>query len=494
MKTVAAAMSMVMLLTSITAPTTSYAQEFRALWLKRPVSTAVSVMAPAEKWRTIARVRASTNERFSVEYMAGPRWITLGREAAALVPGLTSAQMSDLMQIPRRDSTFVFARYVPQQSRLVINAIRVEQRGAYLYLEHAYFSPYHGEHWAASRAFLTENERRDTSRAGRNPFAAFMHTSRADPTFHNVGWDAALVATGKAMKHFGAAYSVVSVQNLKMTQSQETSGGLLTKKTTIKVEGYAVPTWFVGLPTTVQTWGHSAAICVVPTVDAYHPDTGELMSNGCPDPALVAYSGVSFDQAKGTLFPSGEEHIYHWEKTEGGFTVLFFTAVIMAAAFFAGPQLFAMVTDVGLGTTIGGLSGVEAAAIAGTAYAGGSIITTSGPASLTDVKEGVFGSIGSGVRLADEQSSQQQKNASQILVERHLKEELTSVCGATGLLCNTKSVANSVTPQLNTVQFGGHQQGVRTRLSYCMQTLGLPATSEAVQKCLVPPNPPIEVP
>jgi hypothetical protein len=65
----------------------------------------------------------------------------------------------------------VFARYVPQQSELVINAVKIEE-GRDGFEPYQTYSPYHGERWAYSRAFLTDAEMADTSRSGRNPSAS----------------------------------------------------------------------------------------------------------------------------------------------------------------------------------------------------------------------------------------------------------------------------------------------------------------------------------
>jgi hypothetical protein len=59
----------------------------------------------------------------------------------------------------------------------------------------------------------------------------------------------------------------------------------------------------------------------------------------CPDDKLIAFAGVSFDQWNGGTMPSDPEHIYHWQQTKSGFTVMFFTLLVMAAAFVVGPEI-----------------------------------------------------------------------------------------------------------------------------------------------------------
>ena len=494
----------IMLITSTTLPHAAAAQEFKALWLNAPVSTASSVQVPAEKWTAMVRVkRTQVDQVYSYEYQNNERWQTLSREDAALVPGLTARQMSTLMEIPRRNAVMVFGRYSPQQSELVINAIKVENgTDGYVYVYQTYFSPYHGEHWAAARNYLTQTEMLDTSRPGRNPFEAFKAADRNDPRFRGIGWDGAMVAVGLAQKYFGAPYSAISVQNLRMTQKKETSGSFLRKKTTIKVDGYAVPTWFIGLPTTVQTWGTVAAICVVPTATGTDPDSGRPIGASCPDDRLVAFSGVSFDEWKGNTFPMQEEHIYHWEKTSSGFTVLAFTLIVMAAAFFVGPELYAYVTAEGGAAAAGAvelapavaITSGEAAVYSGIAYAGGSLATSGGGASLTSQKDGIFGSIGDGIRDPNDPSSPQQKEAAVELVKRHIRFDPTNElsCADQSKLCSTTGGLSSVTPDATAIQLGKDQKSLRERDRYCRMVKKL--KGDDLVNCIVPRKMLVDVP
>jgi hypothetical protein len=493
-------MVFVMFWMGIFTPGLATAQQFNALWMKRSVSQSVSVTVPGEQWTAMLKVKkADAGQLSSYQYRNGDRWMTLQREDAALVSGLSAKQMSTLMRLPRRDAVMVFARYVPQQSQLVINAIKVEEgRDGYMYVYQTYYSPYHGDLYAASRAFLTADEKTDVSRAGRNPFASFEAGDRTNPTFMNIGWDGAMVVVGQAMKHFHAAYSVMSVQNLRMSQSVTTSGGFLHKTTTIKVDGYADPSWFIGLPTTMQTWGNTAAICATATTTSTNPTTGVIQGAGCPDPNLVVFSGVSFDEWKGNTMPGTEEHIYHWEQSKSGFTVLFFTVLVMAAAFFAGPELFsaAAASESGGEAAVAeaeAISGEASAGYAGAAYAGGSLATTSGPASLTSIKDGAFGTVGDGTQLATASSSQQVQAATAILVQRQLQTRFdsTGTCSDSGTLCSTQAIMSLATPDPSAVIFGGDQRTLRARQDYC---IGLGLQNVALTQCIVPPDAPIDVP
>lgn len=499
-KVVAALMSLVMFVMAVLTPRLATAQTFDALWMPRTVSQYTKVTVPAEKWRQLIRVKKTlVTDLFSYEYRDGERWLTLGQEDAALVPGLTADKMSTLMQLPKREATMIFARYVPQENQLVINAVRVEEgRDGYMYLLETYFTPYSGENWAASRAFLTADERQDIYRAGRNPFEAFKGTDRTDPKFMRIGWDGAMVAVGLAMKHFRSMYSVISVQNLRMAQKVESSGSFLRKKTTIKIDGYAQPTWFIGLPTTVQNWGTAAAICVVPMATSTDPDTGETIGQSCPDEKLVAFSGVSFDQWDGGMLPGAEEHIYHWQETKRGFTVLFFTALVMAAAFFVGPQIYAAVQTGGFagGAAVGSaveIGGGAAALYSGAAYAGGTLLTTSGPASLTSVKQGMFGTVGDGTRFNTGPTSQQTKEASAELTRRHVDPQfdIGATCGGTNRLCSTQTMIERVSPDPVKVRFGGEQQRLREDFRVCRDK-GL--KGQALRDCVRPPKATVEVP
>lgn len=227
------------------------------------------------------------------------------------------------------------------------------------------------------------------------------------------------------------------------------------------------------------------------------PNTGKPAGAGCPDPDLVALAGVSFDEINGGAMPSRDEHIYHWQTTQGGFTVLFFTAVIMAAAFFVGPEVYAAIAEGGYASV--GISGAEAASYVGSAYAGGTLLTTGRPASLTDVKNGVFGAVGDGTRGVANASSQLQKEAGEVLAKRHVRSTYTlgRSCDSNEALCTTQEGLNASTPDpghLSEFEGASEQKSLRAMLRYCMQLLKLPATAPSVQACAVPPNPPVALP
>lgn len=495
MSAISIIMTIVMMVTSLLTPGLATAEEFRALWMSRPVSQTTSVVVPSEQWTPMLRVKKTNIDQLSsYEYRSGERWLTLSREEAALVPNLKAAEMSTIMRIPRKNVVMIFGRYVPQSAELVIDAIKVEEsRDGYMNVYHTYFTPYHGEHWKLSRAYLTDAESADVSRAGRNPFESFKAPDRTDPRFINIGFDAASVALGLAQKRFRTPFSVLSVQNLRMNQSVTKSGSFLRKKTTIKVDGYAQPSWFIGMPSTLQTWGTSAAICVIPTAMTTDPKTGLNQGAGCSDEKLVAFAGVTFDEWKGKMMPEAEEHIYHWEQTKGGFTVLFFTILIMVAAFFVGPAAFAAASGSGFGgAAIGGL---EAALTAGAAYAGGSLVTSSGPSSMTDVKRGIFGGIGDGRLNASDPGSQQAKDATAILTKRHIDVGFTlnSTCSDDGALCSTQKGMNNITPNPNQVVFTGDQKMLRQQALYCSRVLGVTSGDE-FNACVVPSRPPVDIP
>lgn len=482
---------------AILSPAEATAQEFNAVWMSRPVSQTTSVVVPSAQWTPMLRVKKEQVEQLnSYQYRSGDRWVTLSREDAALVPNLSAAQMSAVMRIPKRNAVMLFGRYVPQSAEMVINAIKIEEsRDGYMNVYQTYFTPYHGEHWSLSRAFLTDAESADVSRAGRNPFESFKAPDRKDPRFINIGFDGASVALGLAQKYFRTPYSVMSVQNLRMAQSVTKSGSFLRKKTTIKVDGYAQPSWFIGLPSTVQTWGTAAAICVVPTGTTTNPHTGVGQGPSCPDQKLVAFSGVTFDEWKGKMMPDAEEHIYHWEQTKSGFTVLFFMILVMVAAFFVGPAIFAAMSSggaVGAGAAAT-ITGAEAAAWAGAAYAGGSLATSSGPSSLTTTKDGIFGGIGDGKLSAGDPGSDQAREATAVLLKRHIKSgfDPNGVCGDNSTLCSTQTGMSDITPDPSKVVFGKDQQTLREQERYC-KMIGLTGTD--LQNCIVPVNAPVDVP
>lgn len=195
--------------------------------------------------------------------------------------------------------------------------------------------------------------------------------------------------------------------------------------------------------------------------------------------------------------PEAEEHIYHWEQTKSGFTVLFFMVTVMVAAFFAGPSIFAALQ--GGGSAIAGglapaaISGGEAALYAGAAYAGGSLATSSGPSSLTTTKDGIFGGIGDGKLTAGDPGSDQARDATKVLLKRHIQAEFDAygTCAEDRTLCSTQAGMTGITPNPSSVVFGKDQQTIRTQEQYCKK-LGL--TGSILQNCIVPQSAPVDIP
>ncbi len=317
-------------------PGGAYAEPWQFMprsWQTVRVSLFSEVAFPLDNWREVAYLAPSRDrpEAFDLRMIDGEKWITLGREEVGML-GLSSDQISDLGRRFQGAAPIVFARYSPENAQLRVNVVKMERGvdGA-VRVFIADFTPHHGERWRwMNRHYLTASEELDASRPGRNPFLAFLASPQpedystrycqdpdfrssplcTDPIFYRISWAGAQVAVGHAMRHYKAPIAFIAVPENRFTQRVTRSGGALRKKVKYEIDGYSKPRWYVALPKELQPRGTHAQICVLPG------------ASSCPDPRLVATSGVLVEEWKGGTMPANEDHIYHWEQTKKGWTVL----------------------------------------------------------------------------------------------------------------------------------------------------------------------------
>jgi hypothetical protein len=347
-----------------------------------PVGAGAAVRYPRLAWAPIAEARQFGPGDHDIRLIQGDATQVLN-DAAARALGLRGA---DITRVPHpfgANAPLVFARYVPGSNELRIDAIRIERSPTgVVRVAQALFGPHHGDHWAAYGKYLSAAERIAGRTTGINPFARFADPK--DDIFHRIGPDGMLVAVGHAMRHLGATLGLIAVTDLRFQQREIDDGGLLTTKTTYIIDGYAKPDWWIASPLQVQTLGKSdTAICV-----------------GSEDPANclphhVATAGISVMRWQGGNMPATEDHLYHWQDTKSGFSVLGMAVLtgllVFAGAYVFGPQIagggFSVTAGEGAATVL------ESAAQLGLASSGAYIAGSDvlHPGSIFDIQQGFLG-------------------------------------------------------------------------------------------------------
>ena len=388
--------------------------QFNATWFPVRLGTPTNwteLTYPGDNWQTVAELeRGILPDTYDVRMIQGERWITVGRDELGAA-GVYSNYMSDLVKAFPAGAVMVFGRYSPQTAQLRINAVKVEKGiDGIIRVMVSDFTPHHGERWRASRNYLTQQELADPARPGYNPFDQFRRDP-TDPVFHNINLSGALVAVGHAMQYTKAFVGMLAVTEPRFEQEVRKSGGILKKKVTITVRGYAKPKWYVALPKELQPRGFTAQICVIPK------------ATSCDAIEHVAPAGVSFEPWTGGNMPEMEDLLSVWSQSKSSWTVLAFailTAVLVGFAAYAAPSLFA---GAGMGAMAGGygMSVSQAAMIgaaAGGIYGAGTIIDKGG--SFTSAQDGYLGATDSGWMDPATPGSEPERMLTEAIRARHV--------------------------------------------------------------------------
>ena len=359
--------------------------QFNPRWTSMPVSPTVTVRYPLDNWSLLGEIAGRGGGGYDLRMLQGERWITAGREEVGQL-GLGSDVVSKLVMAFPGHAAMVFATYSPENAQLRIRVVKAERQAdgrirSYL----GDFTPHHGERWAAQRHYLSVSEAADPIRAGRNPFAVFRPADQTDPVFYNIGWSAAQVAVGHAMRLYNAPAGFIAMTDTRWTQVVTRSGNLLRQRVDTTTQAWVRPRWFVALPVDQQPYGVQAAICTLPG------------STSCPTVEQLAQSGVSVTQWDGGNMPSPEDLLYSWTDSRSGFTVLAFALVTAAFVWVAA----SVATSAGAFSTAGGAGlGTSLSPLSAGAFAGGTYALTStvlgGGGPVSSAQQGFLGATGSG--------------------------------------------------------------------------------------------------
>ncbi len=359
-----------------------------ANWITWPTvgTSAAPVAVPRDNFQLIGSGTftpgATGGMEVSAKMISGDKWITLGKETVGTL-GISNQQISSAMQHFPANAMYVFAQYSPENATGHIEIQKVEKApNGQVLVYQAEFTPWSGELWKAQGKYRTAAEIA-AGASGYNPFAIFAGAT-TDPLFHNIGWQAMMVAVGHAMRHYGAAYGFVAVDQPSITQSTSTDSSLFSTTVTTTVDGYAKPLWYVATAMEATPSGQTGQICVTGGAGA--------TTSGCDDSAHVAIAGVMFSPWQGGNMPQDQNLLYQYVNSQSSWNVLFFTVLFMIVtwgmAAFLAPDL--IVAAGGDAAFAGGAAGGYA--IASTVFgSGGSILQS---------QQGFFGATGNGWEAA----------------------------------------------------------------------------------------------
>ena len=407
--------------------------QFNPRWTSAPASSTVTVRYPLDNWSLLGEIAGRGGGGFDLRMLQGERWITAGREEVGQL-GLGSDVVSKLVMAFPGHAAMVFATYSPENAQLRIRVVKAERQAdgrirSYL----GDFTPHHGERWAAQRHYLSPVEAADPVLAGRNPFAVFRPADETDPVFHNIGWTAAQVAVGHAMRLYNASAGFIAMTDTRWTQVVTRSGNLLRQRVDTTTQAWVRPRWFVALPVDQQPYGVQAAICTLPG------------STSCPTVEQLAQSGVSVSPWDGGNMPSPEDLLYSWTDSRSGFTVLAFALVTAAFVWVAA----SVAASAGLFESAFAISatGFTSPALVG-AYAGGTYAAAStflgGGGSLTVAQQGYLGATGAGYLEAPSLASARGIELGAIVVQRHINAPLEqSLTGVSALAIGSCRASNT---------------------------------------------------
>ncbi|MBU3626709.1 hypothetical protein ICN48_10750 [Polynucleobacter sp. JS-Safj-400b-B2] len=390
-------------------------------WFRNPDGNSCRIKSyhPSYKWTTLARLDNRT-PGISMQLMhPGKGWINYNNSIAAML-GTPDEAMGQVFQI--RDNApinYVFGRWDNSLNQLRVDVVQlIRKNDGFVYVETRPYTPWNGvAHMVSAYNDYAQEFKTSTDAAcdwGNNPYigmgnsdggtkasVAAIFTSSVppspgsgptDPVFYNVGsLAAAEVIMGQASRpYFDAsrpALAILATTNLNIQQWTSTSGNFFSQSVTQHVQAYAGSNWFVGLPLAQQVNGTNPAYCV-------------FNVTSCDALGHVVFSGLSWRQWSGGNMPSGQDLIYNYSQTNSGFTLGFFTVIIAVAATAVTAGAGAALVLAEMPGVIGAVDAIGVGIAAGAAYAGGTLATSPGAKSITDISNGIGAGVSGPIGVA----------------------------------------------------------------------------------------------
>ncbi len=300
----------------------------------------VPVAYPKLQWVRVADMPTVATPG-SAARQGGSQAVELGNRAAVAL-GLNAADIANVSTLFPSNVPYAFARYNPVDATLRIDLFKLEkaqlgsETRAGLYS--AVFTPAHGDHWKAQRAYIHPDSFKTGMAPGVNPFRAFE--SAGSELFHNISMPAAQVAVGHAMRLAGAPLALMSVADTRTTTRTKKSGGLFKKKVETWVYGHTKSQWFIAQPSEVLSRSTTPAFASICAQDPTRTSCAVYET---------AVSGVGFEEFEGGTLSALEDVVQLDYQKQSGLS--FLGALVLGVL-----GSFALVSIMGA-AGVGGLAG-----------------------------------------------------------------------------------------------------------------------------------------
>lgn len=332
-----------------------------------------------------------------------PEWLTQLKRDAAKFPQIGDGMSFGTDFKEQANGTrMLFANYSTQGKELRVFIQKVERVGMETVVSVKDYTPHHGRAYQLRHSYRTAAEMQNAPHSpGINPWAGFAGAD-TDPIFHNVSWSGVQAILGEILQNENALMGILAVSEVRHERVEVKKKGLLKKKVTIYNYFWVKPTFYMVAPMEMTPGGMMGYICVGPEAVA-NPTAG------CTDGARVAAGGAMLAKFDASIPTSNPELLaYLHVMKQSGWTVFAFMLLTFFVVAGAG-LLMAAGSGTALGGTaaagFGGGTGITAsgAMMAGAAAAGayGLVATAFLGHSLTDVQDGLLGSINSGIEIPE---------------------------------------------------------------------------------------------
>ncbi|MCC5611206.1 hypothetical protein LC612_31735 [Nostoc sp. CHAB 5834] len=301
------------------------------------------VQFPKLNWETVTQMQLTRSGSASAFEIAGSDEVVSLANRSASVLNLKPGELANIATTFPANVPYVFGRFNPMDGTLRIDLFKLERglsNGQETQsLMQAQFTPSHGDHWKANRAYISPEDYMSGTVPGVNPFAKFVQPG--SDMFHNITLEGAQVAMGHAMRMAGAPTGILGEAVSRLSSTTSKSGGVFRKKITTRVYGHTKYNWYIAQP-----------IDVLSRSTTYAPMrycASDPESTGCFGYA-IASSGVSFEHFEGGSLNDEETQFLLDTITKTGWTFLAFLVLAVFASF----AMTAIINAAGLGTAAAG--------------------------------------------------------------------------------------------------------------------------------------------
>ena len=322
-----------------------------------------SVSYPTLQWNTVGTVSINADGNHSSLSLVGGAGSQSSIDSVARALGVSSSQLATMANSFNSNQPVLYGRYDPISARLHVDIYRAIRQGSTATVEHANFTPYMGQQWAAARYFIPAADQATGDTPGVNPFAKF---EGGDDYFHNLQLTGATSVMGLVESYVRAPAAILVLLTPDMKSYTTSSGGFFRKTITTHVATRIIPSFFLIVPSGSIPLGAMAA--PVPSFCASDPSTDSSGGGSCPSYAVVTPAAAVLQANGGSYDTSPTPWVQVYQNSQSGWTFLALVIIITIVSVGAGDVLLAAAGAAGGGV---GLLGMAAEAMGGAMFTSG---------------------------------------------------------------------------------------------------------------------------